>query len=179
MKDNKGVTIVALIITIILILIVAGISVRQGNNVIKSSQLENFKTNMLLIKVKAKEYTENANFKLGTNFENATNKEERVGNAKSELKGEEITDSSKFSRGMNINQEKLTSDNANYIYYYSLNTNNLNDMGISKVESDDSNGWYIIKYDIKNLEIEIYNTKGFEYDGVTYYSLTDLQNINL
>ena len=179
MKDNKGVTIVALIITIVLILIIVGISVRQGNNVIKLSQFENLKTNMLLIKVKAKEYIENANFKLGTNFESATNKEERIANAKSELKGEEITDSSRVSSGMNISQEKLTSDNVNYIYYFRLNKDNLNNMGISKVESDDSNGWYIIKYDIKNLDVEIYNTKGYDYDGRLYYSLTDLQNLNL
>ena len=95
------------------------------------------------------------------------------------MQGEEITDSSIFNDGINISQENLTNDNSNYIYYYKLNTNNLAEMGLSKVESDKKNGWYIIKYDIKNLEIEIYNTLGFENDGSKYYSLTELQNINL
>lgn len=179
MKENKGITLVALVITIVVLLILAGISIGIGNNVIKSAELENLKTNMLLIKVKAKEYVENANFQLGTNFEKATDKETRITNAKAELKGEEITDSSIFSDGINISQENLTNDNLYYIYYYKLNTNNLADMGLSKVESDEINGWYIIKYDIKNLEIEIYNTVGFEIDGFKYYTLTELQNVNL
>lgn len=177
MKENKGITLVALVITIVVLLILAGISIGIGNNVIKSAELENLKTNMLLIKVKAKEYVENANFQLGTNFEKATDKETRITNAKAELKGQEIKTS--FSSGINISQEDLEKDNSEYKYYYKLNTNNLADMGLSKVESDEINGWYIIKYDIKNLEIEIYNTVGFEIDGFKYYTLTELQNVNL
>lgn len=179
MKENKGITMVVLVITIVLLLILAGISIGQGNKIIKSSQLENIKTNMLLIKVKAKEYVENANFKLGTNFESATDKDTRITNAKAELKGEEIIDSTIFSGNINMNQENITNDNSNYKYYYKLNTTNLEDMGVSKVISDASNGWYIIKYDVKNMEVEIFNTNGFENDGLKYYSLTELQNVNL
>ena len=61
MKENKGITMVVLVITIVVLLILAGISIGTGNNIIKASQLENLKTNMLLVKVKAKEYIENAN----------------------------------------------------------------------------------------------------------------------
>lgn len=179
MKDNKGITMVVLTITIIILVMIAGISIGEGNQIIKSSQLENVKTNMLLIKVKAKEYAENANFKLGTNIESATDKETRITNAKQELKGEEITDSSIFSSGMNISQENITNANTNYTYYYKLSTNNLEDMGLSRVESNEKDGWYVIKYDVKNIEVEIYNTKGFENNRVKYYSLTELQNINL
>ncbi len=179
MKKNKGITMVALIITIVLLLILAGISIGQGNKVIKASELENLKTNMLLIKVKAKEYVENANFKLGTNFENATDKATRVENAKAELKGEEITDISTIKGNINISQETISNDNANYRYYYKLSTDNLTDIGITKVESNEKDGWYIIKYDIKNLGIEIYNTNGFENEGTKYYSLTELQNVEL
>lgn len=179
MKENKGITMVALVITIVLLLILAGISIGQGNKVIKASELENLKTNMLLIKVKAKEYVENANFKLGTNFENATDKATRVENAKAELEGEEITDISTIKGNINISQETISNDNANYIYYYKLSTDNLTDIGITKVESNEKDGWYIIKYDIKNLGIEIYNTNGFENEGTKYYSLTELQNVEL
>lgn len=179
MKKNKGITMVALVITIVLLLILAGISIGQGNKVIKASELENLKTNMLLIKVKAKEYVENANFKLGTNFENATDKATRVENAKAELKGEEITDISTIKGNINISQETISNDNAKYRYYYKLSTDNLTDIGITKVESNEKDGWYIIKYDIKNLGIEIYNTNGFENEGTKYYSLTELQNVEL
>lgn len=177
MKNNKGITMVTLVITIIILLILAGISIGAGNNIIKQSNLENIKTNMLLIKVKAKEYVENANFKLGTSFETATDKENRITTAKGELKGEEITDVSIFNENINISQEQLTTDNSNYIYYYKLTTDNLIDIGLSNVKSDEKNGWYIIKYDIKNVEIEVYNTKGFENKENIYYSLNELQNI--
>lgn len=182
MKENKGITIVTLVITIIVLLILAGVSIGTGNKVIKSSELENVKTNMLLIKAKGKEYVENANFKLGTNFENATDKETRIKTAKAELeKGEEITKDnvSMFSQYINISEEQLTTDNLNYRYYYKLETPNLIEMGLSNVKSDEKSGWYIIKYDIKNVEVEVYNTAGFENEGSKYYSLTDIQNINL
>ena len=62
MKKNKGITMVALVITIALLLILAGISIGTGGNIIKRTELENLKTGMLLIEVKGKEYVENANF---------------------------------------------------------------------------------------------------------------------
>ena len=133
---------------------------------------------MLLIKVKGKEYVENANFKMGTNIETATDKDVRIANAKSELKGDEITDSSIFNGNINITQENITLNNSNYIYYYKLTTQNLIDMGLTNVDSNEKYGWYIIKYDVKNLEIEVYNTEGFAYDEVLYFSLTDLQNLD-
>lgn len=179
MKNNKGITMVVLVITIIVLIILVGVSIGTGNKVIKSSELENVKTNMLLIKAKGKEYVENANFKLGTNFVNATDKQTRITTAKEELKGEEITDSIILGEGMNITQETINNDNANYRYYYKLNKNDLTDMGITKVKSDEKNGLYIIKYDIINVEVEVYNTVGLENEGKMYYSLTDLQNINL
>lgn len=181
MKENKGITMVVLVITIIVLLILAGVSVGTGNKVIKSSELENVKTNMLLIKVKGKEYIENANFKLGTNFENLKDeeKENRVTTAKAELKGEEITDYNIFNQNMGITQETITNDNANYIYYYKLSENDLKDMGLSKVKSDEKNGYYVIKYNIKNVEVEVYNTQGFERDGKIHYSLSELQNLNI
>ena len=165
MKENKGITMVTLIITIIVLLIVAGISIGAGNNVIKTSELENLKTNMLLIKVKGKESVENANFKLGTNFDMSTAK------AELKLKGEEIKDSNIFDGKISID---ISEDNI----YYKLRTPDLVEIGLSNVESNDKKGWYIIKYDIKNVEVEVYNTKGFERDGKKYYSLSELQNLN-
>ena len=179
MKDNKGITMVTLVITIVILLIIAGISVGTGNKVIKSSELENVKTNMLLIKAKGKEYVENANFKLGTNFESATDKESRLSNAKAELKGEEISDSAIFEGNINITQENITTDNTNYVYYYKLSSEILKEMGISNVESNENKGWYVIKYDIKNVEVQVYNTIGFENEENKYYSLNDLQNLEV
>ena len=90
MKENKGITMVALVIIVILLLILVGVSTGTGGNLIKQTKLENLKTNMLLIKVKAKEYVENANFNLGTTFEKLTDETEknnRIQKAREELKG--------------------------------------------------------------------------------------------
>lgn len=178
MKNNKGITLITLIITIIVILIIAGISIGVGNGVIKKSELENLKTNMLLIKVKGKEYVENANFKLGTNIDSAADKEDKISNAKGELKGEEISNIDIFNNNVNITQEKLQEDNANYIYYYKLSTQNLIDMGLTNIKSDANKGFYIVKYDIKNNEVEVYNTKGYEEEeGNVFFSLNEMQGL--
>lgn len=179
MKKNRGVTMLSLVITIVLLLIIAGISIGTGGNVIKRSQLENLETNMLLIKGKAKEYVENANFKLGNNIENVTDKENRIEEAKKQLVGEMITQGDIFNEIDNITTEKIEEDKANYIYYYKISTENLINMGLSNVYSDDEKGWYIIKYNIKNAEIEIYNTKGFENQNNKYYTLTQIQDLNI
>ena len=174
MKKNRGITMVALVITIVVLLIIAGISIGVGNNAIKNSKLENLKTNMLLIEVKAKEQIENAKFRLGTSFDKATEEEKtnRVNTAKSEFTGEEIVDG-------NIFNNNIKEDNTNNIYYYKLSTQNLIDMGLKNVKSDEKNGYYIVKYNLQDSTIEIYNTEGFDDEGNVVYSLTDIKQVRL
>lgn len=174
MKKNRGITMVALVITIVVLLIIAGISIGAGNNAIKNSKLENLKTNMLLIEVKAKEQIENAKFRLGTSFDKATEEEKtnRVNTAKSEFTGEEIVDG-------NIFNNNIKEDNKNNIYYYKLSTQNLIDMGLKNVKSDEKDGYYIVKYNLKESTIEIYNTEGFDDEGNVVYSLTDIKQVRL
>lgn len=164
----EGITLVALSITIIVLLIIAGISVYSGKDVIKRANLEELRTDMLLIEAKAKEYVENANFKLGIKIDEAADKQERINSAKQELKGKFIENTSEFGNIIGNNEE--------YGYYYQLNDNDLDEMGLSKVES---NGVFIIKYDIKNLEVEVYNTQGFQANGQKYYSLTEIENLSI
>ncbi len=179
MSNNRGITIISLVATIAIISILVGISIKTGNNIIKETELENLKTDMLLIKIKGKEYVENANFKLGANIETASDKETKILNAKDELKGKEITNINEFGNNLNITSETLSSDNSNYIYYYKLYKQDLMDIGISNVNSDEKNGWYIVKYDIKNIQVEVYNTKGFEEGEQRYYSLNEIQNLEI
>ena len=184
MKKNNGITMVALIITVVILIIIAGISIGAGNNAIKNSKLENLKTNMLLIEVKAKEQLENAKFRLGTSFDKATEEEKtnRVNTAKSELSEfteDEIVDGNIFNNNTKITTKKIEEDNKNNIYYYKLSTKNLIDMGLKNVKSDEKNGYYIVKYNLKDSTIEIYNTKGFDDEGNVVYSLTDIKQVRL
>lgn len=177
MRKENGITIIVLVITIIVLMIIAGISINEGGKSINMSKLENLKTNMLLIKAKAKEYAENANFKLGTNIDSLSSedKDKRIETALKELTGEKVSEAD-----YNI-LENIKIDISNipeYVYYYKLTDDNLKQLGLGsiKLEKDE---FYIIEYNIKDIKIEIYNTKGFENDKTYYYSLTELENLDI
>ena len=166
---NKGITLVALTITIIILLIIAGISISAGGNMIKKANLEALKTNMLLIKTKGKEYVENANFKLGPKFDTAEDKQTRIDNAKTELKGTIATSDEVAQIKNKIGENKVDTD---YTFYSELTMSNLEEMGIKGVQLED-NETYIIRYELDSMEVEVYNTLG--YNGK--YSLTDIDKI--
>lgn len=169
MRSNKGITLAVLVITIVILLIIASISIGTGNKVIKSSELENMITNMLLIKAKGKEYVENANFKLGPKFDTAEDKQTRIDNAKTELKGTIATSDEVAQIKNKIGENKVDTD---YTFYSELTMSNLEEMGIKGVQLED-NETYIIRYEIDSMEVEVYNTLG--YNGK--YSLTDIDKI--
>ena len=75
-RNNKGITIVSLVIVIIVLIIIEGVSISVGGNVIKSAKLQSINTNMLLIQAKAKVIFEESNF----------NKDENL------LKGQKVND---------------------------------------------------------------------------------------
>ena len=55
LKNEKGITLIALVITVILLFIIGGISIKMGTDLINTSKAETIETNMLTIKAKAKE----------------------------------------------------------------------------------------------------------------------------
>ena len=61
LREEKGITIVALIITIIVLIILASISIIEGTKLIEKSEVENIVTNMITIKAKAKVIAEEVN----------------------------------------------------------------------------------------------------------------------
>ena len=63
LKKEKGITIVALIITVILMLILVGVGIDFGTDAINKARLEDIKTDMISIKTRAKIITEQYNFK--------------------------------------------------------------------------------------------------------------------
>lgn len=160
-KKNKGITLIALTITIIILLILASITIYSGKESIKKAQLESLKTNMLLIKAKAKEYVEQASFK------NGVNKSEISEEAKNELKGKEANASDYSKQNITINGGEIL---------YKLTSDNLKEMGLKDVKLG-SNEEYLVKYNIKDVTVEVYNTSGYENNGTTVYSLSELEKI--
>lgn len=158
LRENKGVTLMILVIMIIVLLIIAGISIYSGTETIKRAKLEELKTNMLLIEAKAKEYVEQANFKMGVNPDEAKKQEVRtqVYITDGKLEKTDVT----LPNGNNLNE----------CYYVTQDTMKL--WGLDKIKLEDDEK-YLIKFDETNISVEVYNTLG--YNGK--YSLTDIDQI--
>ena len=161
---NKGITLVALTITIIILLIIAGISINIGGNMIKKANLEAIKTNMLLIQAKAKQYVEEANFKMGKNPDN-----EKIQSVRTEI----YIDKAKLDVATNEIKNKInvTGDNF-YVLTKDENKDTYSEWGLNKIELEDNED-YVIGFDENNLTVEVYNTLGFN----GKYSLTDIDQI--
>lgn len=64
MKQNqKGITIVGLLITVIVIVAIAGVCIYTGRDIIEEAKLEQLKTNMLLIQAKCQSIAERVDAK--------------------------------------------------------------------------------------------------------------------
>ena len=167
LRKKEGITLVALVVTVILLGILASIGAYYGNEVIKNANLESLKTDMLLIQAKAKEYVEEATFKMGINPDETKKQEARqeiyINTAKLKTLSQAKTED-----GINIPSEISTNDN-----FYYVTREALNEMGLEKVETGENKGEYLIEFDENNATAEIYNTKG--YGGK--YSLTEIDKI--
>ena len=64
-RKENAITLISLAITVIVILIISSVATYSGKEIIRKGKLEELRTNMLLIQAKAKEYVEDANFKMG------------------------------------------------------------------------------------------------------------------
>ena len=54
LKNKKGITIIALVITVVIMLILVGVTVKVGTKSIDESEKEDIITNMISIKTRAK-----------------------------------------------------------------------------------------------------------------------------
>lgn len=171
-KNEKGVTLIILVIMIIVMLIIAGITVYSGSDVIKKANLENLKTNLLLIEAKTKEYVEEVSFKMGVNPDDAKRNSVREEVYQNKGKLVELSNTSDEVKNSAVEAGIDTNEGC---YYVSREA--LDNLGLNQVPEGDGD-YYIVKFDEANLTVEIYNTKGFSDNGILKYSLTDIDNIN-
>lgn len=148
-ENQKGITIITLVITVILLIIITSVTVYTGTSVIKQAQLQTISTNMMLIQVKIKTIAEQAKFNKDT----------------SNYKGilvSEVSGNSKIDKLVN---DKIIDDVAKS---YILSKEDLSSMGLEKIDIDDG---YVVNYETS----EIIYVKGFENEGNIYYKLSDLK----
>ena len=151
LKNSKGITLVALIITIIIMLILVGVSIQFGTKAIDKARLEDIKTNMLSIKTKAKTIEEKYSF----------------GDIDS-LVGIELVDKTVLNSNLQSELQDKT------VYKWDQET--LNAQGLTEIKADNSK-FYIVYYDMdaEKPTCEVYYSVGYQIDGQTKYSLTDLE----
>ena len=169
-KDNRGITLIALITIIIVLLIIAGVAIYEGKDLIKDVKVETLETNMLAIKAKAKVYAEEVEAKTETwkedDSESSSEREEKVNelfkNYGIESDNDQSLGSEATSQINNVENKK----------YYSVKKEALQNMGI------EDDGEYIIVFDSKDYsKMDIIYSPGISYNKKTYYTLSELQTV--
>lgn len=151
-NNKRGVTLVTLVITIIVLLIIASISIYVGTDIIKKANLQNINTNMMLIQAKTKTIYEQERFNHTTNY-----------------KGTKITEVTGNSAVDELMSKNVLEDADKF---YLLTQNDLNDMGLEKISIDKG---YAVNYETE----EIIYIKGFEANNSKYYKLSEMKNLNI
>ena len=162
MKSENGVAIPTLIIIIAIIIIVAVIGVKYVKKMIVENQLQDLRTDMLLIQADTKKDLEEVCFQTVNLDKNKEEDLAKINEVKQEnLKGipvQETEIEKSIPEGITVDEN-----------YYYLDENVLKDIGVKEVDAE-KYGNYIVKYDFDNIKVEVINTKG--YDGK--YTLTQL-----
>lgn len=162
--NQKGITIMALVVTVIVILIIAGISINEGKSLIKKSKIENLMTNMIVIKSKSKVIAEEINA--------------ATWNKTEEEKKAKFTDENTYAmQETTISQEQAnqldsTIKDAEYTCYL-VTKDTLEYMNLSEIDDEDN---FIVVYKKGDFtKLDIVYKEAIPYDGENFYTLSSLQ----
>lgn len=153
MKKQMGVTLMALVITVMVMGILAGVTVNVGYDIIKQAKLQNLNTNMLLLQAKIKTISEEASFNNNT----------------SNYKGQKVSEVTSNEKVTILKDNGVIDVSENY---YLLSQNDLNSIGLEKIQIEDG---YIVNYETE----EIIYVKGFELNGAKYYKLSETKDLKM
>ena len=170
LKQNKGITLVALTVMIIVISILAGISITQGTGLIEKTKLENYKTNMITIKAKSKVYAE----EISAEIWDVSDKESKRAELYLEkYKMEKMSDDADIVSKVN---ENINSGNG--CECYKMTKEALKQMGLEDISNDANDGDYVVIYNKDSYKnIEVMYVLGIRYKGSIYYTLSSLQEL--
>ena len=149
LKNEKGITLIALLLTVIVMVILIGVGMHFGREAIDKATLEDIKTDMISIKTRAKIIVEQYNFK---DIE--------------ELVGSEITASQ-------IEELGLSEEESENILKWS--SEDLESQNLTSIDGDK----YVVYYNLENPNnCEVYYLEGYEIgENQKKYSLTELQEL--
>ena len=163
--------VINLIIALIIIISISILIITVYKKVAEETNLQDLRTNLLLIQGKAKTYTENVSVETANLDETKTEDNTKIEAVKvQKLKGMVLENCAE-----NIKNEAKKAGIQNTKDYYYLSQEDLNSMGIN-IQVED-NEYYLVKYNFEDTEV-VY-TKGYKYKGNTYYKLSEMKNIEL
>lgn len=166
MENESGKSIVTLVILIILTIIGATVIINYAKQIMVETEEQDLRTSMLLMQAETKKGLEEVCFRT-VNLD-ATKEEDlvKINEIKNEyLDGILLNNSPEEVQEATKNVPEITFDEN--CYY--LDENAIREMGI-KYLTEEKNGYFIVKYDFSNANVEIINTNG--YNG--NYTLTQI-----
>lgn len=171
-KKENGITLVALSVTIIVLIILASITLTEGNSLIRKARIESVITNLITIKSRAKVLTEEANSEVWSMT--GTEKEQKL----IDLFTIEKYKMTMLTTSLSSDQiEQLDSafTNPANLHCYSLTKDTIDIMALPET---DSPGEYILVFDKSNYDtMDIIYNPGIEYEGQILYSLSYMKSI--
>ena len=161
-KSNKGITLIALIVTIIIILVIAAITVYEGSKLIDQAKYEDVKTNMLLLQAETKNYVEQAKFE-NKKIEDIVGEEKGI-----TVDGKTLTftePESEISEKIEEIKNKTGAD----INLYQIK--NIGELDLSNIDLKK----YFIAIDIEEINVDVFFLPGIlGEDGITHYFLSEI-----
>lgn len=164
MKNESGKSILILVILTILIIIGASVIINYAKQMMQETKIQDLRTNMLLIQAEVKKGLEEVCFQTVNLDESKEEDLTKIKEIKREhLDGIILSDSPSEVQEATKNVPDITFDEN--CYY--LDEATLNEIGIKQINQE---GYFIVKYDFSNADVEVINTNGFEGN----YTLTQI-----
>lgn len=169
-KNNKGITLVALVITVIIILVIGAITVYEGSRLVDEAKYEDVKTNMLLIQAEVKNFAEQAKFE-GLTMDKIL--EDGITLDDKTLKISE-PDSSLSSKIQEIKSKGNTTENGELVLYQ-IDEENMSELNLGSLDSNASNNYLVYINISGDIEVEVCFLPGIlGNDGITHYFLSTM-----
>lgn len=166
MGNESGKSIITLVILTILIMIGVAVIINYAQQMMTETETQDLKTNMLLMQAEVKKELEEVCFQTVNLDESKEDDLVKINEIKNEyLKGTLLSNSPAEVQETIKNVPDITFDEN--CYY--LDEATLTEMGIQGVDESQF-GYFIVKYDFSNANVEVINTNGF--DG--NYTLTQI-----
>jgi len=153
--NQKGITLIALAVTIVVMIIIAVIGISAGSTMINTARLQEISTNMSLIQAKAKMEAEKHKF---------------------DPTSIELSGAINASNVTKLKSEGAIENTYDTTLLYTLNQDNLTTFGLGNVRLKTGEAFLV---DYNDPEVEVFYLPGFDYKGTKYYKLSKILEINV